>query len=863
MASLTSSSISRPLASQATNLQLNATVQRIMRNRTRLLILAFLGSLFLASVQAEKISEPDTLFYGKVYAQSGNTTFPLRSGTLSWSIGRSDEAESGPLSVSSQLEALAGDFSYRIRIPHTALIQDAATSIDTIPLPHTIVQHAIIDIRYNGLPATVAPPAEGVFKTAQTLRAGLVRLDLLVTDSLPDGDGDGLPDAWEKAHGFDAQLASDALEDSDGDGFSNLHEFQNGTDPHATDKTPTLTTKDHLIFEGCRTGLHLEIFDPYEDPAALRVEFHVLPALGYLRSQDSELIVGPEAVVPAADLSNGQLIFDASAIEGDLPDSLEIQLTLSDRENRYAAVTYPLKLHFYSPDRTLDTTQLSFEQVTRRLVHQTALNEGHVVWDFASLPQKTMAITLTGVEAPQLYSGGKGGDRFAGGRGDDAIVFGIGDDVISGNHGSDRFILASAEKYADTTITDFDLSENDRIDLSAALGGNTESIDDVLHLERDALHVDLDTADGPGEAFTIHLPGNAFDPDDLMAWLVSGHLIAPGLGLSGIVTIAATSPVADETMRTPGQFTLRRVGSLEERLSVQLSIGGTATNGVDYAFVESALTFNKGQAIATIDIVPHEDNAREVDEIVEIRLLEDEGYTLGTARSAQIIIEDRAAQVSIEPLVALGTVDPPAAASVVLKRSGDLEHPLLIPLTYAGTGKPGIDYKPLPSFLTLESNEPFKILTITPMSHADFSHGSKTIQITIAEDETYKRLGSGSATIGLIERQTTYDEWLVATGKPAGIGSWNAYAFPDGLTHPVWKGDQLRIYMRTNLAATDVLYTAEVSEDLRTWSGDSNAMVEIPVAETPNRIPGTRVFQVKSERGDSPKQFVRIRASKR
>jgi pectate lyase len=47
----------------------------------------------------------------------------------------------------------------------------------------------------------------------------------------PDGDHDGLPDAWEKLHGLDAADPSDAARDADGDGYPNLEEFLNDTSP--------------------------------------------------------------------------------------------------------------------------------------------------------------------------------------------------------------------------------------------------------------------------------------------------------------------------------------------------------------------------------------------------------------------------------------------------------------------------------------------------------------------------------------------------------------------------------------------------------------------------------------------------------
>lgn len=48
-----------------------------------------------------------------------------------------------------------------------------------------------------------------------------------------DGDGDGLPDAWETAHGLNPADPADASADLNGDGYANIEDFLNGLDPRA------------------------------------------------------------------------------------------------------------------------------------------------------------------------------------------------------------------------------------------------------------------------------------------------------------------------------------------------------------------------------------------------------------------------------------------------------------------------------------------------------------------------------------------------------------------------------------------------------------------------------------------------------
>lgn len=61
-----------------------------------------------------------------------------------------------------------------------------------------------------------------------------------VTDAGMDSDGDGLPDLWEREHGFNPLDPEDAGLDFDGDKFSNAEEYVAKTDPKDKNSHPDL-----------------------------------------------------------------------------------------------------------------------------------------------------------------------------------------------------------------------------------------------------------------------------------------------------------------------------------------------------------------------------------------------------------------------------------------------------------------------------------------------------------------------------------------------------------------------------------------------------------------------------------------------
>ncbi len=120
----------------------------------------------------------------------------------------------------------------------------------------------------------------------------------------------------------------------------------------------------------------------------------------------------------------------------------------------------------------------------------------------------------------------------------------------------------------------------------------------------------------------------------MIIWVVDTNLPPP----LPIVTISAPDPVASEGtncwrwgdwpiascpadgLTNTATFVIRRIGPTNTALTVHYCIGGTASNGVDYATLPGAVTIPAGRRAVEFKLVPFDDNVPERLETVVLRL---------------------------------------------------------------------------------------------------------------------------------------------------------------------------------------------------------------------------------------------------
>ena len=83
-----------------------------------------------------------------------------------------------------------------------------------------------------------------------------------------------------------------------------------------------------------------------------------------------------------------------------------------------------------------------------------------------------------------------------------------------------------------------------------------------------------------------------------------------------------------------------RSGSTASPLTVNYTVGGTATNGVDYQLLSGNVVIAANFSSAAITVTPLDDNVVEGDETVIVALSSNTTYMVGSPNSATVTIAD-------------------------------------------------------------------------------------------------------------------------------------------------------------------------------------------------------------------------------
>ena len=106
------------------------------------------------------------------------------------------------------------------------------------------------------------------------------------------------------------------------------------------------------------------------------------------------------------------------------------------------------------------------------------------------------------------------------------------------------------------------------------------------------------------------------------------------------VTVTATDAEASEMGVNKGKIAITRAGNISRPLTINYTVSGTATNGVDYTMLPGTITIAAGHSSVVITVTPKNDKIKEGSETVSLTLAAGSGYQIGVPDSASVTILD-------------------------------------------------------------------------------------------------------------------------------------------------------------------------------------------------------------------------------
>jgi hypothetical protein len=219
---------------------------------------------------------------------------------------------------------------------------------------------------------------------------------------------------------------------------------------------------------------------------------------------------------------------------------------------------------------------------------------------------------------------------------------------------------------------------------------------------------------------------------------------------SDLVSVTATDAFASEIAGDTGTFTLTRSGSatlLAAALSVNYTVGGTATSDADFTALSGTVTFAAGVATATVGVTPVADTTTEGAESVTLTLTTVDPYDLGAPAEATVTITD-----TNLPLVTVTAFDSTAAetgnnrGTFRFSRTGSAAASLTVTFTVTGTATNGTDYQAVPVTVTFGIGQSQVDLLVVPTQDG-VAEGSETVIVTVTDGATYDVGAPDAATV--------------------------------------------------------------------------------------------------------------------
>jgi len=224
-----------------------------------------------------------------------------------------------------------------------------------------------------------------------------------------------------------------------------------------------------------------------------------------------------------------------------------------------------------------------------------------------------------------------------------------------------------------------------------------------------------------------------------------------------LVTLNAADPTANEAGLGVATFRVTRGGNLAQPLTVNYSVGGNATAGVDYTALSGRVMFPANENTAFITVTPRDDATVETNETVIVTLQPGAGYSListaASTGSVSIVSDDVSATATTFSIVAS---DPNAAEAgrdpgvFTVTRSGNTTGSATVYLTNVQQTARAADYDALTLAVTFAAGQTSTTITVRPVDDTTVEN-TESVILSINPTTLYRIGANSQARVNIVD----------------------------------------------------------------------------------------------------------------
>ncbi|MFM6245839.1 MAG: beta strand repeat-containing protein, partial [Dolichospermum sp.] len=219
------------------------------------------------------------------------------------------------------------------------------------------------------------------------------------------------------------------------------------------------------------------------------------------------------------------------------------------------------------------------------------------------------------------------------------------------------------------------------------------------------------------------------------------------------ITLAVSPTSVTEDGTSNLIYTFTRIGSTTSPLTVNYTIGGTATNGSDYGTIGTSVTFAAGSSTATVTVDPSTDTTPEDNETVSLTLASGTGYNIGTTTAVTGTILDNDTIVTLAVAPTSVTEDGTTNLVYTFTRNGFTSNALTVNYFIGGSATNGNDYSSIGSSVTFAAGSSTATVTVDPAADNTLE-ADETVILSLASGTGYT-IGTTTSVTGTIVNDDT------------------------------------------------------------------------------------------------------------